>query len=80
MLSREETLRRIEKIEEQITELKEDLRDDLPHVPMTERTRAFLECCGGWEDSRTPEETIADIRASRANSTRVPTFCDEDER
>ena len=34
------------------------------------RTKVFLEKCGGWEDTRSPEEIIADIYASRTRSDR----------
>lgn len=34
------------------------------------RTQRFLEKCGGWQDTRSPEELIADIYASRTSSER----------
>ena len=36
----------------------------LPHDP----TDVFLSKCGGWEDTRSPEEIIAEIYASRTTS------------
>ena len=33
-------------------------------------TQVFLDNCGGWEDTRSPEEIITDIYASRTNSDR----------
>ena len=33
-------------------------------------TQRFLEKCGGWQDTRSPEEIIADIYASRTTSER----------
>jgi hypothetical protein len=80
MLTREETLRRLGNIEKEIVELRRAISDEALPDGVSDRTKAFLEKCGGWEDSRTPDEIIADIRASRVNATRVPCFSDEDER
>jgi hypothetical protein len=33
-------------------------------------TQAFLDKCGGWEDTRSPEEIITEIYASRTTSDR----------
>jgi len=79
MLTLEETLQRLEKIENELATLRRALRDGVAHSTPSDRTSAFLEKCGGWEDTRTPEEIIADIRASRVNTRREPCFSDEEE-
>jgi hypothetical protein len=40
-------------------------------------TEIFLEKCGGWEDTRGPEEIIADIYDSRTSSDRGPKLFQE---
>lgn len=52
----------------------EDEEKDVDHKKETNmpnsNTEAFLKKCGGWEDTRGPEEIIADIYDSRASSDR----------
>ena len=52
-----------------ITFLEDELREDTQqqHIP-EDPTQVFLEKCGGWEDTRRPEEIIAEIYASRTTS------------
>ena len=40
----------------------------LEDIPLKGRTQVFLEKCGGWEDSRSPEEIIEEIYSSRSSS------------
>ncbi len=49
------------------------IEDDLsgPRRSAAEATAALLELCGTWEDTRSPEEIIADIRTSRGSRSRV---------
>ncbi len=44
----------------------------------TTPTRMFLEKCGGWHDTRTPDEIIAEIYASRTTSGRGARLFQED--
>ena len=41
-----------------------------PKVDADDSTEAFLRKCGGWQDTRSPEEIIADIYAARRTSNR----------
>jgi hypothetical protein len=47
----------------------ETRRKELPIPPKTP-TEIFLEKCGGWEDTRSPEEIIAEIYMARTTSER----------
>ncbi len=77
MITREEAIRRLEGVEKEIGELKKALREGWPEASTRDATRVFLEKCEGWEDSRSPEEIIAEIYASRTASDRGKTFFDE---
>jgi len=70
MITREEAIRRLEDVAREIAELKEALEDGWSEAPVTDPTQAFLEKCGGWEDTRSPEEIVADIYAARTASSR----------
>jgi hypothetical protein len=41
-------------------------------------TQAFLAKCGGWEDTRSPEEIIAEIYAARTVSQRAESLGPEE--
>jgi len=62
-----------------ITFLEDDLSADTQqeHVP-EDLTQVFLGKCGGWEDTRSPDEIIAEIYASRTTSERGAYLFPED--
>ena len=68
MLSREEAVQRLQRIERELAELRRELGAQPPRADSRSPTEAFLEKCGGWEDTRSPEEVIAEIYASRTAS------------
>ena len=70
MITREEAIRRLDEIAKEIAELKEAFGEKESETPAVDQTQAFLEKCGGWEDTRSAEEIIADIYAARINSDR----------
>ncbi len=70
MITREEALRRLEKVANDIEALRDALADGWVEMDDNEATSAFLAKCGDWEDTRSPEEIIADIYASRTISNR----------
>jgi hypothetical protein len=70
MLSREEAVQRLRKIERELAELRRSLDLGASWGDGPQATRAFLARCGGWEDTRTPEKLIAEIYASRTASQR----------
>ncbi|MBI4640502.1 MAG: hypothetical protein HY731_07395 [Candidatus Tectomicrobia bacterium] len=78
MMTREEVIRRLEEIARVIIELKGALEEGWNDVSAKDQTQAFLEKCGGWEDTRSPEEIIADIYAARTTSNRGATIFNKD--
>jgi hypothetical protein len=70
MITREEALRRLEAVANEIVALRTELAEGWIETPGENATQAFLSKCGGWEDTRSPEEIIADIYAARTASTR----------
>jgi len=70
MITREEALRRLEAVANEIEALRADLADGWIEPPAEDATAAFLAKCGGWEDTRSPEEIIADIYVTRTVSDR----------
>jgi len=78
MITREEAIRRLEEVARKIVELKAALEEGWNEAPSQDPTHAFLEKCGGWEDTRSPEEIIADIYASRTISDRGITLFNEE--
>lgn len=77
MITREEAIRRLEEVAKEIEELKAALEEGWNEVPTKNPTHAFLEKCGGWDDTRSPEEIIADIYDSRTSSNRGATIFNE---
>ena len=67
MLTREEAIRRLENIAQEIVELKEAFERDWRELSPPNATQAFLEKCGGWEDTRSVQEIIRDIDAARSD-------------
>ena len=70
MITREEALRRLEAVANEIAALRADLAEGWIETPDADATAVFLAKCGGWEDTRSPEEIIADIYAARTVSDR----------
>jgi len=70
MITREEALRRLEAVANEIEALRAELADGWIETPVEDATAVFLAKCGGWEDMRSPEEIIADIYAARTVSDR----------
>jgi len=77
MITRAEAIRRLEDVAQEITELKKALEEGWHEAPAEDATQTFLEKCGGWEDTRSPEEIIADIYAARTTSNRGAAIFDE---
>lgn len=78
MITREEAIRRLEDVAKEITELKKAIEEGWDEVLVKDPTQAFLEKCGGWEDTRSPEEIVADIYAARTTSNRGATIFNEE--
>jgi hypothetical protein len=79
MITREDAIKRIEGIEQELAHLREELAQPWADATPEERTREFLRKCGGWEDSRTAEEIVADIYSSRTVSDRGAHIFDEEQ-
>jgi len=71
MMTREEALRRLEAVANELVALRAALAEEWTETLVEDPTQAFLAKCGGWEDTRSPEETIADIYAVRTVSQRT---------
>jgi hypothetical protein len=69
MITREEIIKRLDKLTIDIVELKVVFEEGWKEGVTKNSTRDFLEKFGGWEDTRNPEEIIADIYSARINST-----------
>ena len=78
MITREETLRRLETVANALVALRAALAEGWTETPVEDPTQAFLAKCGGWEDTRSPEEIIAEISAARTVSHRVGTLFPEE--
>jgi hypothetical protein len=78
MITREEAIRRLDAVATEIVALRAALAEGWIETLGEEPTQAFLAKCGGWEDTRSPEEIIADIYAVRTVSHRGATLCSEE--
>lgn len=78
MIIREEAIRRLEEVAREIVALKEALEKGWNETPAKDPTQAFLQKCGGWEDTRSPEEIVANIYAARTASNRGATTFNEE--
>lgn len=58
----------------EIVALRAALAEGWIETPVEDPTQAFLAKCAGWEDTRSPEEIIADIYATRTVSDRGETL------
>ena len=70
MVTREEAIRRLEDIAGEIAEIKKAIEQGWNEAASKDPTQAFLDKCRGWEDTRSPEEIIADIYTARTSSNR----------
>ena len=78
MMTREEALRRLDAVANELVALRAALVEGWIERPVEDPTEAFLAKCGGWEDTRSPEEIIAEIYAARTVSHRGTTFLPEE--
>lgn len=69
MFAKERMMEKLSSLEREIAELKQTVQM-LSEVSDQERTLEFLQKCGGWQDTRTPEEIIQDIYQSRTATDR----------
>jgi hypothetical protein len=67
-MTREEALRRLDAVANELVALRAALAEEWIELPVDDPTQAFLAKCGGWEDTRSPEEIIAEIYAARTVS------------
>lgn len=77
MITREEAIRRLENVTREIIDLKKALEMGWDEESKINPTQVFLKKCGGWEDTRTPEEIIADVYSTRTVSDRGATVFEE---
>jgi hypothetical protein len=77
-MTREEALRRLDAVANELIALRAALADEWIKMPADDPTQAFLAKCGGWEDTRSPEEIIAEIYATRTVSHRGTTLLPEE--
>ena len=78
MMTREEALRRLDAVANELVALRAALAEGWIERPVEDLTQAFLAKCGGWEDTRSPEEIIAEIYAARTVSQRAGTLFPEE--
>ena len=78
MITREEALRRLDAVANELVALRAALAEGWAEMPVEDATRAFLAKCGGWEETRSPEEIIAEIYAARTVSHRGATLFPEE--
>ena len=64
MITREEALRRLDAVAHELVALRAALAEGWTETPSENPTQAFLAKCGGWEDTRSPEEIIAEMLSS----------------
>jgi hypothetical protein len=69
-MTRDEALRRLDAVANELVALRAALAEGWIERPVEDPTQVFLAKCGGWEDTRSPEEIIAEIYAARTDSQR----------
>ena len=74
MITREEAIKRLQDVAGEIDSLKNALEEGLSETTSKDQTQAFLEKCSGWEDTRKPDEIVADIYTARTQSNRGATI------
>ena len=70
MITRQDAIKRLEDVAGEIDRIKKALEEGLDETTAKDQTQAFLEKYQGWEDSRRPEEIVADLYAARTSSSR----------
>ena len=78
MMTREEVLRRLDAVAHELVALRAALAEGWTETPSENPTQVFLAKCGGWEDTRSPEEIIAEIYAVRTIFHRGTTLFPEE--
>jgi hypothetical protein len=78
MITREEALQRLDAVANELVALRAALAEGWVERPVEDPTLVFLAKCGGWEDTRSPEEIIAEIYAARTVSYRGTTLLPEE--
>jgi len=78
MITRAEALRRLDAVANELIALRVALAEGWTETPVEDSTQVFLSKCGGWEDTRSPEEIIAEIYAARTVSHRGATLFPEE--
>jgi hypothetical protein len=78
MITREEALRRLDAVAHELVTLRAALAEGWAETSSDNPTQAFLAKCGGWEDTRSPEEIIAEIYAARTVSDRAESLGSEE--
>jgi hypothetical protein len=78
MITREEVLRRLDAVAHELVALRAALAEGWSETPSENPTQTFLVKCGGWEDTRSPEEIIAEIYAARTVSQRAESLVPEE--
>jgi hypothetical protein len=68
MITREEALRLLDAVANELVALRAALAEGWTETPDVAPTQTFLAKCEGWEDTRSPEEIIAEIYAARTIS------------
>jgi hypothetical protein len=77
-MTREEALRRLDAVAHKLIALRAALAEGWIETPIADPTQAFLAKCEGWEDTRGPEEIIAEIYAARTVSRRLGSLLPEE--
>ena len=70
MITRKEAISRLEDVAGEINRIKKALEEEWNEAATKDPTQAFLEKCQGWEDTRSPEEIVANVYAARTTSNR----------
>jgi hypothetical protein len=78
MITRQDAIKRLEDVAGEIDRIKEALEEGWDETTPKDQTQAFLEKCQGWEDTRRPEEIVADLYAARTPSNRAAAMFNED--
>jgi hypothetical protein len=78
MITREEALRRLDAVAHELVALRAALTEGWTETPSDNPTETFLAKCGGWEDTRSPEEIITEIYAARTVSHRAESLGSEE--
>jgi hypothetical protein len=78
MITREEALRRLDAVAHELVALRAALAEGWAETPCENPTQVFLTKCEGWEDTRSPEEIIAEIYTARTVSHRAESLGPEE--